>query len=491
MAVSSNPLLYQVNTRVWLREISDKLNRPATLDDIPDDELGKLAKNGFEWVWLLSVWQTGEIGQRLSRTNPEWVSEFQETLPNLKDEDIPGSGFAIKEYVVHEKLGGDVALACLRTRLQQQGLKLMLDFVPNHAALDHVWIPKFPEYFIRGNETLLASEPKNYTKVPTDVGEMILAHGRDPYFPGWPDTVQFNYGKLELQEALINELIKISGQCDGIRCDMAMLVVPEIFEKTWGIPCRSFWPEAITRVKEQNPGFHFMAEVYWDMEWTLQQQGFDYTYDKRLYDRLKDGHAKPVREHFHADIDYQQKMVRFLENHDEQRAAAEFNDETHEAAAILTFLSPGLRFFHQGQLEGKKKRISPHLGRGPVEPVNEQIQIFYHRLLMLLRNSAFHTGRWQLLECVPALDGNPNYDNYICFAWQSADENKKYIVVVNYSAERSHCMLKLPFSDLAGKNWFLSDQFSDVSYERSGDDLQLNGLYLSEPGWKYYLFELE
>jgi len=227
------------------------------------------------------------------------------------------------------------------------------------------------------------------------------------------------------------------------------------------------------------------------MEWTLQQQGFDYTYDKRLYDRLKDGHAKPVREHFHADIDYQQKMVRFLENHDEQRAAAEFSEETHEAAAMLTFLSPGLRFFHQGQLGGKKKRISPHLGRGPVEPVNEQIQIFYHRLLMLLRNSAFHTGRWQLLECVPALDGNPNYDNYICFAWQSADENKKYIVVVNYSAERSHCMLKLPFSDLAGKNWFLSDQFSDVSYERSGDDLQLNGLYLSEPGWKYYLFELE
>jgi len=475
---------------VWLREISETLNRPATLDDIPDDELAEFAKNGFEWIWFLSVWQTGEVGKQISRTNPEWVNEFNETLPDLKDEDIPGSGFAITDYVVHEKLGGDAALARLRKRLQQHRLKLMLDFVPNHVALDHVWIPKFPEYFISGNETLLAKEPKNYAKVATVAGDMILAHGRDPYYPGWPDTAQLNYGKLELQEALINELIKISGQCDGVRCDMAMLVVPEIFEKTWGIPCRSFWPEAITRVKEHNPGFQFMAEVYWDMEWTLQQQGFDYTYDKRLYDRLKDGHAKPVREHYYAGIDYQRKMIRFLENHDEPRAASEFPDDQHEAAAILTFLSPGLRFFHQGQLEGKKKRISPHLGRGPLEPVNERIYRFYQTLLTVLCEPAFNNGNWQLLECVPAVDGNPNYDNYICFAWQAADENKKFVVVVNYSPERSHCLLKLPFPDLAAKNWFLNDQFSDVSYERSGDDIQANGLYLDETGWKYYLFEM-
>ena len=151
-----------------------------------------------------------------------------------------------------------------------------------------------------------------------------------------------------------------------------MLVLPEVFQKTWGLPCKPFWPEAIKKVKEYNPDFRFMAEVYWDMEWTLQQQGFDYTYDKRLYDRLREGHAKPVREHLYADLDFQRKMVRFLENHDEPRAAKAFPDEMHEAAAIITFLSPGMRFFHQGQLQGKKKRISPHLGRGPAEPVNEK-----------------------------------------------------------------------------------------------------------------------
>ena len=154
---------------------------------------------------------------------------------------------------------------------------------------------------------------------------MLLAHGRDPYFAGWPDTLQLNYANPATQEAMICELRKIAGQCDGVRCDMAMLLLPEVFERTWGLRPEPFWPHAIERVREQVPNFRFMAEVYWDMEWTLQQQGFDYTYDKRLYDRLRDGHARPVREHFRAEPDYQEKMARFVENHDEPRAAAAFS----------------------------------------------------------------------------------------------------------------------------------------------------------------------
>src|SRR5262249_52221831 len=202
-----------------------------------------------------------------------------------------------------------------------------------------------------------------------------------------------------------SELLKISGQCDGVRCDMAMLVLPEVFQRTWNLPAKLFWPEATRRVREKVPGFCFMAEVYWDMEWTMQQQGFDYTYDKRLYDRLREGHARPVREHFYAGMDYQTKLARFLENHDEPRAAATFPAGQHEAAAVITFLSPGLRFFHQGQFEGCLKRISPHLGRAPDETVNGALQQFYRRLLAALRAPAVSQGRWQLLECAPAWDG--------------------------------------------------------------------------------------
>ena len=158
-----------------------------------------------------------------------------------------------------------------------------------------------------------------------------------------------------------------------------------------------------------------MAEVYWDLEWTMLQQGFDYAYDKRLYDRLREGHARPVREHLYAGLDYQDKLARFLENHDEPRAAATFAPGMHEAAAIITFLSPGLRFFHQGQFEGRRKRISPHLVRAPQEPVDEALRQFYDGLLAVLRQPVVRDGQWRLLECVPAWEGNGTWDGFI--AW--------------------------------------------------------------------------
>ena len=250
----------------------------------------------------------------------------------------------------------------------------MLDFVPNHTALDHSWVEDYPDYYVPGSQQDLARLPENYTRVQSRRGDRILAYGRDPYFPGWPDTLQLNYGNPATQEAMIGELVKVAERCDGVRCDMAMLLLPDVFERTWGIRAEPFWPKAIQRVREHSPDFCFLAEVYWDLEWTMQQQGFDYTYDKRLYDRLRDGHARMVREHFQAGYDFQNKLARFLENHDEPRAAATFSPRVHEAAAVITFLCPGLRFFHQGQFEGRKKRISPHLCRAPNEPVDEELQ---------------------------------------------------------------------------------------------------------------------
>jgi hypothetical protein len=483
------PSLLQVNTRIWPTQLSRELPRAATLDDIPDGELDRLRGMGFDWVWLLSVWNTGTAGQRVSRENPEWRKEFTETLPDLREEDIAGSGFAITGYTVHPNLGGDAALARLRQRLRQRGLKLMLDFVPNHTGLDHPWVEQRPEYYIAGSESDLAKSPQNYTRVKRKGGSLLLAYGRDPYFAGWPDTLQLNYGNPATQEAMIGELVKIAGQCDGVRCDMAMLVLPEVFERTWGIPAKLFWPEATRRVREKAPGFCFMAEVYWDMEWTMQQQGFDYAYDKRLYDRLREGHARPVREHFHAGLDYQDKLARFLENHDEPRAAATFPAGIHEAAAVITFLSPGLRFFHQGQLEGRLKRISPHLARAPEEPANVALQQFYERLLGVLRQPAVRQGRWQLLECVPAWDGNGSADSFITFGWEN-DDGERVIVCVNYAGHQSQCRVRLPFPDLGGRPWRLRDLMGDARYDCSGDDLQSRGLYLDVPPWQYHVFEI-
>jgi len=483
------PSLYQINTRVWLTELSHALGRPATLDDIPATELDRIAKIGFDWVWFLSVWQTGPAGQRISRINPEWRREFQETLPDLREEDIEGSGFAIQNYTVHRDLGGAASLARVRQRLQQRGLKLMLDFVPNHMAPDHPWVDEHPDYFVQGSESDLASAPRNYCRAQTTSGPLVLAYGRDPYFEGWPDTLQLNYGNPELQQAMIGELERIAAQCDGVRCDMAMLVLPDVFERTWGIRAELFWPKATEAVRRKYPQFQFMAEVYWDREWTMQQQGFDYTYDKRLYDRLRDGHARPVREHFHAGLDYQNKMARFLENHDEPRAAATFPPGMHQAAAVITFLSPGLRFFHQGQFEGRRKRISPHLCRGPAEPADPNLQQFYDRLLAVLRNPVVREGQWQLLECRSAWEGNWTSDCVVAFAWH-APGGERLLVTVSFAPNQSQCYVRLPFADLAGSQWRLQDRMGEAVYDRDGRDLESRGLYLDVPPWQTSVFAL-
>jgi hypothetical protein len=484
------PSLYQINTRVWLNELSSSLGRRATLDDIADHELDRLEEMGFHWVWLLSVWQTGEAGRRISRETLEWRQEFMQTLPDFRDEDIVGSGFAIAGYTVHEQLGGDAALRRLRERLHKRGLRLMLDFVPNHTGLDHSWVQLHPEYYIHGTELDLEREPRNYTWIRRKKGDLLLAHGRDPYFPGWPDTLQLNYGNPTTQAAMVAELVRIASQCDGVRCDMAMLVLPEVFERTWGIACQPFWGKATGCVRERNPDFCFTAEVYWDLEWTLQQQGFDFTYDKRLYDRLRDGHARPVREHFHAGLDYQNKLARFLENHDEPRAAATFAPGVHEAAAAITFLSPGLRFFHQGQFQGRRQRISPHLGRAPAEPVDEKLEAFYDKLLGVLRQPVMREGKWQLLECVPAWEGNWTWDCFIAFAWEN-EKGERRLVAVNFAPNQSQCFVRLPFRNLAGSQWRLHEQLEGSLYERDGADLDSRGLYLDARPWQASVFALD
>jgi Alpha amylase, catalytic domain len=483
------PSLYQVNTRVWLTELSRPLGRPAKLDDIPDSELARIASMGFDWVWFLSLWRTGPAGQRVSRNNQEWRKEFEQTLPDLKEEDIAGSGFAITGYAVHPTLGGDAALVRLRERLRSRGLRLMLDFVPNHTALDHPWVEDHPDYYIAGTEIDLAREPRNYTRVKRAAGELLLAYGRDPYFLGWPDTLQLDYSKPATQEAMIGELLKIAGQCDGVRCDMAMLVLPEVFERTWGRRAPLFWPNATRRVRKQVPHFRFMAEVYWDLEWAVLQQGFDYAYDKRLYDRLREGHARPVREHLHAGLDYQSRLARFLENHDEPRAAATFAPGMHEAAAVISFLSPGLRFFHQGQFEGRTKRISPHLVRAPLEPVGEALRSFYDALLKVLRDPAVRDGKWRLLECAPAWDGNWTSECFVAWSWGRGDLMER-LIAVNYAGNQSQCYVHIPFPGLSGHPVRLKDLLGRAVHDRDGAELVSRGLYLDLPPWSYHVFEV-
>ncbi len=495
-----HPSLFQINTRVTLQELGRKLGRPATLDDIPDETLDRAAALGFDWVWFLGVWQTGPAGRTVSLSQPQWREDFKKALSDFRDEDVCGSPFAIQGYTVDRALGGDAALARLRQRMKARGLRLLLDFVPNHTAPDHPWASEHPEYYVQGTADDLRNEPHNYLRLDTKRGPaVIFAHGRDPYFPGWPDTLQLNYRHAGMRQALRNELLAIAGRCDGVRCDMAMLVLPDIFQRTWGDRARprdgsapvddSFWTWAVPAVRKQHPDFLFLAEVYWDLEFVLQQQGFDYTYDKRLYDRLRDRHAYDVRGHLHADAAFQDHSARFLENHDEPRAASVFPPDVHRAAAVIAFLVPGLRFLHEGQMEGRKVHVSMHLNRRPNEPVDQGLLTFYERLLGCVRLPEARTGRWQLLECWPAWVGNPTCLSFIAFTWEG-NAGYRLLVTVNYGPTQGQCYVGLPLDELKEKKFVLRDRMSDARYERTGDDLATRGLYLDLPAWGFHVFEM-
>jgi glycosidase len=493
-----NPLLYQVNTRIVLFERGKELGRPAILDDITDQWLDAVVKLGFQWVWFLGVWQMSPVGRAVSLSRTDLQKAYSDGLPDVTKEDVAGSPYSIKSYVVTEDFGGDEALARLRQRLHQRNLKLLLDFVPNHISIDHPWTDNHPDYIMQGTKKDLQKEPQNYISIRTTNGEGVFAHGRDPNFDGWSDTLQINYRNPAACIAMEEELVGIARRCDGVRCDMAMLLLPDVFQRTWGnrglgpgsitLFKKSFWAGAIKKARKQNQNFTFIAEVYWDLEYTLQQEGFDFTYDKRLYDRLLAGTARPVREHLMAEPKFMSKCLHFLENHDEERAAAAFEEKV-KPAAIVSYLVPGMRFFYEGQLEGRRAKVAIQLRRRPNEPVNEDIQFFYHRLFDCLKRPEVSEGKWRLWTLGSVSPADSSWDQFIVFSWNDL-QGRILLAVVNYGPKTGRCFIKLELPALEGKGYILTDLLSDMHREVTGNDLAKAGVFFSVPAWGYHLFDM-
>jgi hypothetical protein len=367
-------------------------------------------------------------------------------------------------------------------------VRLVLDFVPNHVAPDHPWVVEHPEYFIRGDKGDLEREPASYF----ESGGHVFACGRDPFFPAWPDVLQLNAFQPGLRQAVVETVSEIAGQCDGVRCDMAMLMLNAIFERTWGTragdkPATDYWSSIIPEVKAKQPEFTFIAEAYWDLEWELQQQGFDHCYDKKLYDRMEHASAEDVRQHLLADLPYQQGMVRFIENHDEPRAAAAFPGGKGRAAAVAILTLPGARLLHEGQFEGAKVRLPVFLARRPPEPVDQDLVAFYERLLKATRRDVFRTGTWRLCE----RSGWP--DNQSCLnvvSWCWGKDGERYLVAINYGQEASQARVHVPWDELRGRSWRLDDVLSDEAFDRSGDEMRDAGLYVDLGPWKCHVFRV-
>lgn len=436
--------LYELNLRTWQsgRDV-EGIPHIGGLRALTSDDLRNIKASGFQSLWLMGLW---EVGPRVRAISRNYGEDFQ------------GSPYAIYDYKVSQDVGTEADLDALIALAHRIGMKIIVDFVPNHMGIDSAWLNSHPEFFLHklaapGDERLTDEEllqkypsyfPYRTPAYPEDgqrVPKLILvAYGRDPYFYPWIDTAQLDYARPELRAHLIQMLCQMARRVDGVRCDMAMLVLKEQVkahrhphmprEQFERLMPHEFWSEAIQAVKRVNPQFTFIAETYWSMEGQLQLLGFDYTYNKPLYEALCHalhvGHAEGLMNFLRSlGNEYLSRSVHFLENHDEERAMNAFGEDRQRAAAVVLSTLPGVALVHQGQMEGWRERL-PVQRVVPLqrEPVNTALSNYYKHLLHATDLPVFRGGRMHVLYC----------SNPAIIAYARGGSGQQALVIVNSSA---------------------------------------------------------
>jgi glycosidase len=489
----TKPVIYEINTWVWLNTLSRTYNWPVTLDNVPDRIVDDIASLGIDAIWLMGVWMRSPAALASAR---KYAGEYKSALPDLTADDIIGSPYAVAAYLVDENLGGKRGLAAFRARLRERGIRLILDFVPNHIATDHAWLRIHPDFLVLGTPQDLRKRADTFYGGRDATGQsIVVAHGRDPHFPGWIDTAQVNAFSVAARRAILSTLLDIADQCDGVRCDMAMLLLNDVFARTWqgyvgSPPEQDFWPEIIPKVKAEQPDFLFIGEVYWDLEFKLQQQGFDFTYDKRLYDRIMDCNVPEIHNHLNAPLDFQKHMIRFVENHDEQRVTDVLGPDGACSAAALVCTLPGVTLLHDGQISGKRVKLPVQVGRQPFEPPNQEIEAFYRKLLREIRSPIYQTGEWRLFDTAPAKK-NGTHENLLSYGWRNGENNYR-LIVVNLTDEQSQAHIDLDaWPGIEAHDWELHDELNGHTYYRQGQQMDGLGLYVDLPPHKAHIFRFE
>jgi hypothetical protein len=490
--MTKNKSIYEINTRVWLKRFGSEVEDP-TLKDVPKEYWSNLFDYGINYVWLMGVWKTNESVIKEYCFEPGLVNEYEKALKDFKVEDVIGSPYSIDSYELNPLIGSKEELLELKAHLNSNGVKLILDFIPNHFSAHSSLTEINPDLFLTADENFFKRDNHTYFKSKFHE-DKYFAHGRDPFFPAWQDTVQLNYFNTKTREFMTNTLKRLAGLCDGVRVDMAMLALNNVFDNTWsGVltqgkyekPVIEFWKQCIDEIKSLREDFIFIGEAYWDLEWELQRLGSDYTYDKKLLDRLKVGQISELKGHLMAESDYQQKSVRFIENHDEERAAKSFGTDKSQAAAVIMSTISGLKFYYDGQFEGKKIKLPVQLGREPAEGKNKCISDFYETLLRITNSEVFKYGNWQFLELRHAWEGSNTHHNFL--GWLITHNDRKRLVLVNYSREVSQCRVKIDVSNYPEK-FKLKDILNAKTFYRNTEEVKYDGLFVELGPYKSHIF---
>ncbi len=486
---SRNPRLYEVTTVVWLQELSIRYGTQVSLGTVPGEVWDRFEASGFHWVWLMGVWKRSPLGRTIARRTASLFPAYEKALPDWTEADVIGSAYSIQSYEPDPLVGSWQDLRQAQSELNRRNIGLMLDFIGNHTGPDHPWVTEHPEYFVQGGTAAYERDRSAFLVVEKDGGRFFLAQGKDPFFPPWQDTVQLNCFHPSARRALLQELQKISAYCDGLRCDMAMLSLNRVFAETWRdhlklpVPSAEFWSLAIAEVK----GLTWMAEAYWDTGPELQRLGFQFTYDKNFYDRLRSGRPYDLFLHLRAQPRDQEKLVRFLENHDEPRSAAVFSSERLQALALLHATAPGMRLYYQGQLEGFKTRVPVQLIRSREHAPDPAVQSIYRHILGITVDACFRSGNWQLKGVWSA--GDASFHTLLAYRWQFQDQLR--LVVVNLGDSWAQGRVGLQGDVEEGRTYLLVDDLNQKQYVREGTEMSHDGLHVILEPFRSHLFSFE
>jgi hypothetical protein len=488
-ALRKHPHLYQINTWSWLEQLSARLGRPVNLEGVPDSEWIAITRHGFNIVWLMGMWQRSPESRRVMLEDPGNSAAYTSALPGWRPSDVIASPYAVRGYAPDERIATWESLDRVRAKLRSFGMALFLDFVGNHTALDHPWTREHPDFYVQGTKQDYENNPTFFYPVQTTKGIIYLALAKDPYFPPWKDVAQLNHFNPAMRAAQIADLRTIATHCDGVRCDMAMLHLNDIFGSNWvhllhgaQPPQKEFW----TEVRESVPGLTLLAEAYWGTEPRLLDLGFSYAYDKELYNALRDSNIGEVHARLSASENEQSRRARFLENHDEQRRAAVFGNERLQAVGTLMGTLPGMRFYHQGELEGARIHL-PITLRVAAEELRDKVsEAFFEKILSITNDEVFHSGSWNLLEVAPEGDGT--FSNLIVYEWRS--EKSWKVLAINLAGQPSQGRVRLGDRVSPARQYFFHDILNDERYLRSGEELHHIGLFVRREAYQAHIFDV-
>jgi len=474
--------LLEISTRPYLYELSKRYGKSITkLSEIPDEVFDEWQSKGFKWVWFMGVWQLGDYGLNHDRTDPNLKKSYDSVLPGWTNDDVIGSPYAIVKYEVNTQIGTASDLAAVRTKLHNRGMKLMLDFVPNHSAYDCPDVTDHINYYIRAPQG--TSDPSKYF----DNG---VAYGCGQWCDPWTDVAQLNYFDQDFRAARIETLKTIASVCDGMRCDMAHLILNDVFGSCWSTelsawgystPSTEFWSDAISAVKKEYPDCIFMAEAYGDnIATTLAGLGFDYIYDKEAIDSLKNHDVQGLINKFKsADLNH---LAHFTENHDEPRSMETFwNYAPASDAASAALLSlPGVRFVFQDQWYGYAKKLDVHLRRALSENPNNEVVAFFNAFLPILGLDSVSTGTFSIQTYTGA-------NTVLTWKWVKGTEH--VLFCINFGEAQAWGNIICDDAPETGATIPVQELISGVTYYRDPKEMKTTGLVVGLDAYQVQVFK--